>query len=89
MENATKRAPLERSAAAFDAVIKDLLATNATEPGYCSQAPRTELTGALQPDNSGTPVSIGGRRGGRPKGVSPGQTVVPDRIAVRLVLHRV
>jgi hypothetical protein len=35
------------------------------------------------------PISIDGREGDRPKGVSPGQTVVPDRIDVWLVLHRV
>ena len=28
----------------------------------------------------GTPISIAARRGGRPKGVSPGQMVVPGRI---------
>lgn len=46
------------------------------------ERPGTESTGALQADDFGTPVSIGGRRGGRPKGVAPGQTVVPDRIDV-------
>ena len=51
--------------------------------------PLPELTDAFQPDEFGTPISIGGRRGGRPKGVSLGQTVVPDRIVVWLVLHRV
>jgi hypothetical protein len=45
-------------------------------------APRTELTEAFQADDFGTPISIAARRGGRPKGVSPGQTVVPDRIDV-------
>jgi len=36
MENATKQAPLERSAAAFDPVTKDLLVTNATKPEFCA-----------------------------------------------------
>jgi hypothetical protein len=44
MENATKRAPLERSAAACDPAIKDLLGTNAIKPEYCSRPPRSELT---------------------------------------------
>jgi hypothetical protein len=39
LENATKRAPLERSAAAFDPAIKDLLATNATKQEYCTRRP--------------------------------------------------
>jgi hypothetical protein len=81
MENATKQAPLERSAVALDPALKDLLATNATKPEYCSRA-RTELTGALQADDFGTPISIGAAGVGRPKGVSPGHTVVPGRIDV-------
>ena len=42
-KNATKRAPLERSAAAFDPAIKDLLGTNATKPEYCSRTPRPRV----------------------------------------------
>ena len=79
-KNATKRAPLERSAAAFDPAIKDLLGTNATKPEYCSRAPRTELTEELQTDDFGTPISIGGRWGGRPKGVSPASRWYPARL---------
>jgi len=81
-ENATKQARLDRSAASFEPVIEDLQATNATKPEYCSRAPRTELTDAFQADHFGTPFSIGGRRGGRPKGVSRGETIVPDRVDV-------
>ena len=46
------------------------------------ESPRTELTGAFQTDDFGTPISIDGWRGGRPKGVSPSQPVVPGRIRI-------
>lgn len=44
MKNATKHAPLERSAAAFDPVIKDLWATNATERNTVPRGPRAGPT---------------------------------------------
>jgi hypothetical protein len=87
IENATKQAPLDRSAADSDPAMKDLLLTNATKQEYCSRSQLTELTGAFQAVDFGTPISIGGRRGGRPKGGSRGETIVPDRIDERLALH--
>jgi hypothetical protein len=57
-----------------------MLGTNATKPEYCSRATRTGLTDAFQADDFGTPISSAARRGGRPKGVSLGQPMVPGRI---------
>jgi hypothetical protein len=68
MENATEQAPLERSPAAFGGVSKDLLVTNATKREYCSRAARTELTGAFQANEFGTPIRSQAAGCGRPKG---------------------
>ena len=67
MENATKRAPLERSTAAFDPAIKDLLATKATKPGFCALANQLEQL-YLPSEDFGTPISIEAGGGGRPIG---------------------
>jgi len=86
MENATKQAPLKRSVAVVDPAIKDLLAPNATKLGYCYPCAGHRLDGCIRKaEDFGTPFSVGGRRGGRPKGVSPGQTVVPDHCSMTCV----
>ncbi len=81
-ENATLLAAGERFHAVLACDLRDLRHRNATKPGYCSRAPRTELTGAFQADDFGTPISIAAGGVGRPKGVSTGQPVVPGRIDV-------
>jgi hypothetical protein len=81
-KNATKLCCFREFRSGFEPVIKDLLGTNATKAEYCSRTPRPRVGPAHHQADFGTPISIAGRRGGRPKGVSPGQTVVPDRIDV-------
>jgi hypothetical protein len=56
---------------------------NATKAEYCTRAPRTELTGALQADPFGTPIPLEPGGVGRPKGGVSSAPVVPGRVGAR------
>jgi hypothetical protein len=83
MENATKQARLERPAAAFDPVMKGHAGDecNKTRILY-PKGSAPNLTVYCKPIFFGTPIQTEASGVGRPKGVSPGQTLVPDDFRV-------
>jgi hypothetical protein len=67
----------QESAAACDPANKGLAGNECNKTRILYRRATLEMTGAFHADDFGTPTLIGGRRGGRPKGVSRGETIVP------------